>query len=170
MHALHEYLCQQLDEMLKKRGVIVFYDPRREFEPFFDRELQEAGKEARAVVGDQIARDQGVARLEVGFQIHLEQRADRVVVVEAQPVAIGGQDEQEVELALFGPDRGEETLAQEAVGDEGEAVRINAAHALGPDRSAVDAGRRSGAAHRRTGDQSRGGRRQAPVMRTVVRS
>jgi PglZ domain len=44
MHALQEYLCQQLDEMLKKRGVVVFYDPRREFAPFFDRELQETDR------------------------------------------------------------------------------------------------------------------------------
>ncbi|MCA9231625.1 MAG: PglZ domain-containing protein [Planctomycetales bacterium] len=33
--------------MLKKRGVVVFYDPRREFEPFFDRELHEAGTESK---------------------------------------------------------------------------------------------------------------------------
>ena len=43
MHPFHDYLCQQLDDMLKKRGIVVFYDPRREFEPFFDRELQETG-------------------------------------------------------------------------------------------------------------------------------
>jgi len=41
MHPFHEYLCQQLDDMLRKRGVVVFYDPRREFVPFFDRELRE---------------------------------------------------------------------------------------------------------------------------------
>jgi hypothetical protein len=44
MHPFYEYLCQQLDDMLKKRGVVVFYDPRREFVPFFDRELQEIDK------------------------------------------------------------------------------------------------------------------------------
>ena len=43
MHPFHDYLCQQLDDMLKKRGIVVFYDPRREFEPFFDRELEETG-------------------------------------------------------------------------------------------------------------------------------
>jgi hypothetical protein len=41
MHPFHNYICQQLNDMLKKRGVVVFYDPRREFEPFFDRELKE---------------------------------------------------------------------------------------------------------------------------------
>src|SRR6266508_286361 len=44
MRPFHEYLCQQLDDMLKKRSVVVFYDPRSEFQPFFDRELPEVGK------------------------------------------------------------------------------------------------------------------------------
>lgn len=43
MHPFHDYLCDQLDDMLNKRGIVVFYDPRREFEPFFDRDLQETG-------------------------------------------------------------------------------------------------------------------------------
>ena len=43
MHPFHDYLCQQLDDMVKKRGIVVFYDPRREFEPLFDRELEEVG-------------------------------------------------------------------------------------------------------------------------------
>ena len=43
MHPFHDYLCGQLDGMLKKRRIVVFYDPRREFEPFFDRELKETG-------------------------------------------------------------------------------------------------------------------------------
>lgn len=43
MHPFHDYLCGQLDDMLKKRGVVVFYDPRREFQPLFDRELKETG-------------------------------------------------------------------------------------------------------------------------------
>ena len=41
-HAFHRYLCQQLGQQLLKRRVIVFYDPRCEFETFFD-ELEEAG-------------------------------------------------------------------------------------------------------------------------------
>ena len=43
MHPFHDYLCGQLDDILKRRGIVVFYDPRREFEPFFDRELNETG-------------------------------------------------------------------------------------------------------------------------------
>ena len=43
MHPFHDYLCGQLDDMLKQRGIVIFYDPRREFEPFFDRELKETG-------------------------------------------------------------------------------------------------------------------------------
>ncbi len=41
-HAFHRYLCQQLGDRLLRRRVVVFYDPRREFESFFD-ELDEAG-------------------------------------------------------------------------------------------------------------------------------
>ena len=35
-HALHDYLAGQLGELLTKRSIIVFYDPREEFRPFFD--------------------------------------------------------------------------------------------------------------------------------------
>lgn len=50
MHALHEYLCQQLDEMLKKRSVVVFYDPRSEFTPFFEQELRPADSERNGLL------------------------------------------------------------------------------------------------------------------------
>ena len=43
MHEFHDYLCDQLDEKLAKHSVVVFYDPRREFEPFFDVDLEEVG-------------------------------------------------------------------------------------------------------------------------------
>lgn len=39
MHALHEYLAGQLKERLEKRRVVVFYDPRREFDGFMDEVL-----------------------------------------------------------------------------------------------------------------------------------
>ena len=39
---LNRYLRQLLGEQLRKRRLVVFYDPRREFEPFFD-ELEHAG-------------------------------------------------------------------------------------------------------------------------------
>ena len=34
MNPLHEYVAKQLAEKLKKRGVVVWYDPRAEFAPF----------------------------------------------------------------------------------------------------------------------------------------
>ncbi len=40
MHPLHDYVAGQLEAQLKKRRVVVFYDPRGEFQAFFDRELQ----------------------------------------------------------------------------------------------------------------------------------
>src|SRR5438093_1466038 len=43
MHAFYAYLCQQLNDLLTKHSVVVFYDPRREFLPFFERELEAVG-------------------------------------------------------------------------------------------------------------------------------
>ena len=43
MDPFTDYLCRQLDDMLNKRSIVVFYDPRREFEPLFDRELESVG-------------------------------------------------------------------------------------------------------------------------------
>lgn len=34
MHPLHEYIARQVAEWVKARVVVVWYDPRREFEPF----------------------------------------------------------------------------------------------------------------------------------------
>ncbi len=34
MHPLHEYIARQLAEKVRARGVVVWYDPRGEFEPF----------------------------------------------------------------------------------------------------------------------------------------
>ena len=42
-HPLHEYVSQQLDDMLRRRAIVVFYDPRHEFEAFFDKELEDDG-------------------------------------------------------------------------------------------------------------------------------
>ena len=59
MHGFCDYLCKQLDDMMKKRGIVVFYDPRRKFEQFFDRELPEAESDHDALthvsVGDRLA-------------------------------------------------------------------------------------------------------------------
>lgn len=43
MHPFHDHLCQQLDDMLKRRSVVVFYDPKSEFRTFFDEELEVVG-------------------------------------------------------------------------------------------------------------------------------
>jgi len=53
VHPFYDYLCEHLADLLKKRSVVVFYDPRHEFGPFFDRELkaQEGGTLPRVVVG-----------------------------------------------------------------------------------------------------------------------
>lgn len=43
MDALSEYLSAQLAPLLAKRGVVLFYDPRSEFAPFIDGELDHVG-------------------------------------------------------------------------------------------------------------------------------
>jgi hypothetical protein len=35
-HPFHDYVASRLDELLRTRRVVVWYDPRREFEPFVD--------------------------------------------------------------------------------------------------------------------------------------
>lgn len=46
MNALDEYLVEQIEQRLARRPVLVFFDPRSEFTPFFDQEANE-GKPAR---------------------------------------------------------------------------------------------------------------------------
>ena len=46
MHALLEHLCKQLGDRLRKRRVVLFYDLRREFEPFVDELAPEPGPSA----------------------------------------------------------------------------------------------------------------------------
>ncbi len=43
MNPFHEYLCGQLEPLLAKRRIVVFYDPRLEFVSFFDSELEQVG-------------------------------------------------------------------------------------------------------------------------------
>jgi hypothetical protein len=49
MHALHEYLTRQLAELLAKRRIVVFYDPRKEFAPLLD-ELESVGDSSGAKI------------------------------------------------------------------------------------------------------------------------
>jgi hypothetical protein len=43
VNPLNEYLCGQLNDLLEKRRVVVFYDPKSEFAPLFDLELENVG-------------------------------------------------------------------------------------------------------------------------------
>jgi hypothetical protein len=57
MNPFQEYLCQHLDALLKKHAVVVFYDPRGEFAPFFDRDLETQGRDPlpRVTIGTRAA-------------------------------------------------------------------------------------------------------------------
>lgn len=50
MHPFHEYIARQVAEKLKARRVVVWYDPRREFEPFI-KELRGGQDSAKDPVG-----------------------------------------------------------------------------------------------------------------------
>ena len=45
MHPLHDYIASQLAAKIGDRRIVVMYDPRREFVPFFDELLQGAPKQ-----------------------------------------------------------------------------------------------------------------------------
>lgn len=45
-HPLHAHLASQLEEKLKRRRVVLFYDPRKEFTAFVEEELEEIGRAA----------------------------------------------------------------------------------------------------------------------------
>jgi hypothetical protein len=83
MSLLYDYLCAQLDERLADRRVVVFYDPRSEFAPLFDRELQNVG-----------AGPNGLYRVFVGERLTLVARYDgSFFAVRAAVEDIVGEDE-----------------------------------------------------------------------------
>jgi hypothetical protein len=43
VNPLAAYISRVLDELLAKHRIVVFYDPRREYEPYFDRDLEKVG-------------------------------------------------------------------------------------------------------------------------------
>jgi len=53
MHAFHKYLSKQLHERLKKRQVVVWYDPNKEFSPYID-ELETAGDKGEDMANVQV--------------------------------------------------------------------------------------------------------------------
>jgi hypothetical protein len=59
-------------------------------------------------------------------------------MIEADAVAIGDEHEQQVEQQLVGAERGEESFAQEAMGDEAEALPVDAAYSCRHDRCSLD--------------------------------
>ncbi|MGV8041501.1 MAG: PglZ domain-containing protein [Thermoanaerobaculaceae bacterium] len=63
MSALDEYLCQQLSEHLRKRRVVVWYDPRRELASYVDH-LRQGEKHARCALETVRISDLGVSLCE----------------------------------------------------------------------------------------------------------
>ena len=76
------------------------YRPRRQ------REHLEAG----AIEGQQVFADEAVARFDIGIERAFECRADGVVAIEADAVAVAGENEKEIERALVVAELGEEAV------------------------------------------------------------
>ena len=89
--------------------------------------------EASAVEGDEVLSDEAVSGFEVGLEIDADDGADPIVAVEANPLAIAGEDEKEIEGLLGGFERSEEAVSEKAMVDEGEGLAPDAAHAMGND-------------------------------------
>jgi hypothetical protein len=67
-----------------------------------------------------------------------EDGADGVVAVEADTVAVSGENEEEVEGELVSGEELEEAVAKESVRDEGEALPSDTADSVREDRGSED--------------------------------
>src|SRR5438105_2920795 len=87
-HPFHSYLSQKLAERLRKRSVVVFYDPRSEFVPFID-ELQAGGGSTGGIsqvrLGDLAA---GLVRYQGSFFAIRAQVEPLVAVDRPEPLLI----------------------------------------------------------------------------------
>ena len=92
MHALHIALSQNLADKLHKRRVVVVYDPRAEFLPFFDQELPRLDVDAT-----------DVARVRLGEQtVHLARYTGSSFALRAAVEPLVSQDRPEL-LLLYIP-------------------------------------------------------------------
>jgi hypothetical protein len=104
--------------------------------------------EACAIEGDQVFIDESVAGVEEVVEVDFKHAADSVEAVEAQAVAIGGQDEEDVESQLGRGERAQESLAQKAMGQKREGLSVDAPE---PSRSTSARGGVGGVAVRQDG-------------------
>ena len=70
--------------------------PRYQRAPRGKERGRQEGKdlEAQATCGDEVLGDEAIANCEVLVERHFEERRDAILAVEADAVAIGGQDEE----------------------------------------------------------------------------
>lgn len=94
--------------------------------------------EAGSVECNEVLFDECLASCEVVVECHLERRANAIVRVEADAVAVAGKYEEEVERALRVAERCEEATVQESVGQMSEAS-LDATDATRLDRLALEA-------------------------------
>jgi hypothetical protein len=78
----------------------------------------------RAVEGNEIGIDEGVAGLQIVIEVKEEHGANGIIAVEADPGAVGGQDQKHVEHQCIGR-RALRKLLEEAVRQKAETLPGN---------------------------------------------
>jgi len=86
--------------------------------------------ESRAVIGNEVPLDEGIASVDIVVEGHLEEGAERVVVVEAHPTAITGENEKHIKPQLVGRKGREEAFSQETIRQKREALVVDASDPL----------------------------------------
>ena len=77
--------------------------------------------EDATVKGDQVLLDQSISGFQVVIEAHLQKRAEFVVAVEGKPMAVGDENEQEIEQELMVRKSTPEPVPEESVFNGGEA-------------------------------------------------
>ena len=85
--------------------------------------------EESAVKGDEVFLDKGISGFQVLVEGQLQEGADGIIGVKGDPIAIGCQDQKEVEDEFFLVEGCEEAVSQESMRDKAESP-LNAPDAL----------------------------------------
>jgi len=101
---------------------------------FYGLLRQSKNLEDSPVKGDEVLFNQTVSGFNILLQGELQQAADAVIAVEGQPMAIRGQDKQEVQKQFVLAQRGQEAIGEKTVRDIAEPA-LNASEPLRIDNS-----------------------------------
>jgi len=92
---------------------------------------------ASAIEGNEVLVDEAIASVQVAMMRKLQKGAERVRMIEAETMAVGGQHQQQVEQQLVCQQGGKEALSKEPMRDKCESSSPSASHSLGNDGGAL---------------------------------